>query len=372
MGSDGHPADTGAIGLLSRLVAPYADDWDRTARMPVEVARELGAAGLLCGQVATEYGGRGWDAVADGEVTAYAGQVCSSTRSLMTSQGMVAWALSRWGSDKHRARFLPQLVSGSLAAVALSEEQAGSDLSAIRTGIIVEAGTARISGHKVWVTGAAYADFLLVLGRYGDGTALAMVPADVPGVTVRPRAHPLGCRAAGHSDVYLDDVVLPEWYVLPGAGAPFGLPAQSILLAGRLSVAWGCLGIIRACLRACTRHATTRRQFGERLIDHQLVARRIGDMVAAEQVVLRMCEYAAGCWRDKALELPAAALTAKYEGSTRAAAAAASAIQVLASAVEDGHPVARAHRDAKLMEIIEGSTEMCQLQLAQLACQNWT
>jgi methoxymalonate biosynthesis protein len=364
---------TDPVAALSRLVAGHADDWDRAGRLPTRVARELGAAGVLCAQVPARHGGPGWDAVADGRLTAQAGELCSSTRSLMTSQGMVAWAVTRWGEDRHQARFLPPLTGGSLAGVAFSEEDAGSDLSGVRTEITHEAGRVRVTGRKVWVTGAVYADLVLVLGRYAGGTALVLVPTDAPGVTVLPRPDPVGCRAAGHADVVLDDVLLDEIHLLPGAGAPFGLPAQSVLLAGRISVAWGCLGIIRACLRSTARHAATRRQSGVRLAEHQLVARRLGEMVAAEQAVLRVCEHAAAAWRDGSPDLPAAALVAKHEGATRAAGTASSAMQVLASAAaRDGHPVARAYRDAKLMEIIEGSTEICQLELADAAVREWT
>lgn len=365
--------DTSRAELLIRLVADDASTWDLQARMPVEVARELSAAGILCGQVPGQYGGPGLDATANGRLTADAGELCASTRSLMTSQGMAAWAISRWGAESHRAELLPSLVSGGLAAVAFSEPQAGSDLSAIRTEITAEPGGAVVTGEKVWVTGAAYADLVVVLGRHGDGTALVVVPTNAPGVHIDPCANPVGCRAAGHANIGFDHAVVDERFLLPGAGAPLGILVQSVLSAGRLSVAWGCLGMIRSCLRAAVRHAAERSQFGVRLHDHQLVARRIGEMVAAEQTVLRLCEHASRCWDGSAPGVVSAVLVAKHVAAVQATAVAASAAQVLASAgARDGHPVSRAHRDARLMEVIEGSTEICQLQLADIAVQQWS
>lgn len=364
---EGDPA-AGLASLVTALVSGNADDWDRAGRLPIEVIRGLGAAGALCAQVPSRWGGPGLSAAADGALTAHTGALCASVRSLMTSQGMAAWTLSRWGSAQQRADHLPALVGGALAAVAFSEAQAGSDLSAMTTRIHRVGDTVRVAGEKVWVTGAAYADLVVVFGAYADGAAMVVVPTGTAGVVIRERADPVGCRAAGHADVLLDGVTLDAGGLLPGAGAPLGLLVQSVLAAGRLSVAWGCLGMIRCCLREAVRHATAREQFGVRLIRHQLVARHIGEMHAAEQAVLRLCEHASRCWDARSPEMVTSALVAKHIAATEAARAAGAAAQVLASAgARDGHPVARAHRDAKLMEIIEGSNEICQLQLAEQA-----
>jgi methoxymalonate biosynthesis protein len=359
------PRAKGAELLTALAGADQAEEWDRTGAIPREVVEELSAAGVLCGQVPEEYGGLGLSALDNGLLTAHAGTLCASLRSLMTSQGIAAWTLERWGTAAQRERWLPRLTGGATAAVALSEEGAGSDLSAMRTRVEHEGGTVRLTGTKTWVTGAAYADLIVVFGRYGDGVAAVLVPTDAPGLTIDPVPDPLGCRAAGHSFVHLDGLELDEEVLLPGAGGPLGFVAQSALTYGRLSVAWGCLGMISSCLTAAARHAAVREQFGKPLAQHQLVAGRIGDMVAAEQVATRVCEHAARCWDQGSAELVTAALVAKHVTSTEAARVAASAVQVLGSAgARDGRPVARAYRDAKLMEIIEGTSELCRLELA--------
>ncbi|MET7639873.1 acyl-CoA dehydrogenase family protein [Streptomyces sp. NPDC005438] len=365
------PADDQALGpadLLTRLVAADAGDWDRAGRIPRPVVRALAEAGVLCARVPRKWGGPGLDALADGRLTAHAGTLCASTRSLMTSQSMVAWALTRWGEPEQRQHFLPRLVTGTVAAVAFSEPEAGSDLAAMRTTVQDQGETVRVDGTKVWTTGGTYADLVLVFGRYGDGVAMVLVPTDAPGVHVTRRPHPAGCRAAGHADLTLDGVTVSRNHLLPGAGAPLSFVGQSVLAAGRLSVAWGCLGMIRSCLREAVQHARTREQFGQPLIRHQLVARHIGQTRALEQSVLRLCEHASGRWDQAAPDMFDAALVAKHVGAGAATSAASSAAQVLASAgADEQHPVARAVRDAKLMEIIEGSNEICQLQLAEQA-----
>ncbi len=141
-----------------------------------------------------------------------------------------------------------------------------------------------------------------------------------------------------------------------------------MLTYGRISVGWGCVGILRACLTAATRHARSRNQFGKPLAEHQLVARHLAELFLAEQVATRMCEHASRCWDLGSPDLHVAAVAAKQIAARNATRAAATAVQVLASAgAVDGTPVARAYRDAKLMEIIEGSTEISQLLLAEHA-----
>jgi methoxymalonate biosynthesis protein len=133
-------------------------------------------------------------------------------------------------------------------------------------------------------------------------------------------------------------------------------------------VAWGCVGILRACLTATTAHARTRRQFGKPLAEHQLIARHLAELLTAEQIAARACEHASDCWDRGSPDMVVSTVLAKYVSSTHAARGGAAAVQVLASAgAQDGHAVARAYRDAKLMEIIEGSNEICQLILAQHA-----
>jgi alkylation response protein AidB-like acyl-CoA dehydrogenase len=353
---------------ITDLVGERAEVWDREGRLPVELLRDLGARGLLCAQAPAEFGGLGWASQDNGAFTAHVGSLCSSLRSVMTSQGMAAWTVQRLGTVDQHARWLPRLTGGELAAVAFSEPDAGSDLSTMKTRIEVDGDSVVVHGQKVWITVADYADLLVVFGRCPGGAAAVVVPAATPGVRVERVADPLGCRAAGHANVRLDAVRLPVANVLGGAGVPLPLLVTSALSYGRFSVAWGCVGILRACLAATTRHATNRVQSGSALAEHQLVAGHLADLFVAEQVATRVCEHASRCWDDGSPEVVTAVVTAKHVGATQAARGAATAVQVLASAgSRDGNVVARAYRDAKLMEIIEGSNEICRLVLARHA-----
>jgi alkylation response protein AidB-like acyl-CoA dehydrogenase len=358
----------GEQALVAELVGDQAGRWDVAGELPVELLRKLGAHGVLCAEVPASYGGPGATSQHNGELTAFAGSLCSSLRSVMTSQGMAAWAIQRLGDREQRRRYLAELTSGQLAAVAFSEPEAGSDLSALRTQIRPDGDSVVVHGEKVWITGARYADLLVVLGRQDRDAAFVVVPASAPGVHLEQIADPLGCRAAGHCHVRLDNVTLPASSVLGGGGQSLPLLFTTALSYGRISVAWGCTGIIRACLSAATAHARRREQSGKPIAQHQLVARHLAELLIAEQVSTRVCEHASQHWQSASPDLVVASVLAKHVSAGQAARSAATAVQVLGSAgAQDGHVVARAYRDAKLMEIIEGTNEICQLILAQHA-----
>jgi methoxymalonate biosynthesis protein len=352
--------------FVAELVGDEPAGWDVLGEIPVELLRKLGTKGILCAAVPVAYGGLGASSQDNGELTAYVGSMCSSLRSVMTSQGIAAWSVQRFGDREQRSRYLADLTGGRLAAVGFSEPGAGSDLSAMQTEISISGDSVVVSGQKIWVTGARYADLLVILGRYGDSGAFVVVPADAQGVEIMPVPDPMGCRAAGHSNIRLDNVRLPARSVLGGGGQSLPLLFTTALSYGRMSIGWGCTGIVRACLSTATSHAKHRKQAGTRLADHQLVARHLAEILIAEQVSTRMCEHASQAWDSSSPDMAIASLLAKHVSAGHAARSASAAVQVLASAgAQDGHVVARAYRDAKMMELIEGSNEICQLVLAQ-------
>lgn len=351
---------------VTELVGDQASHWDRTGLIPHELLRKMSARGLLCGQVPEEYGGLGQTSAQGGEFTAHVGSLCSSLRSVMTSQGMAAWAIQRLSDSEQHTDLLGGLVQGRLGAVGFSEAEAGSDVSAMSTTIRPDGDEVVVNGTKVWVTAAHYADELTVFGRYEKGGAAVVIPADTPGVTVERVPDPLGCRAAGHSTIRLEDVRVPAYRVLGGAGMPLSMLVTLVLTYGRMSVGWGCVGILRGCLSAAGAHARSRRQFGKALGEHQLVGRHLAELLVSEQTATRACEHASALWDSNSPDAVTATVLAKHVGATHAARGAATAVQVLASAGADNSAlVARAYRDAKLMEIIEGSNELCQVMLAE-------
>ena len=152
----------------------------------MDVVRALNTAGLLAPQIPTGYGGAGWSSLDSGEFTAQVGSLCSSLRSVMTSQAMAAWTIERLADRAQARSLLPRLAATDTAAVAFSEPQAGSDLSAMTTTVTMTGDTLRLDGHKVWVTAADHADLLLVFARLGDQGAVGGGAPGHPGGTGAP------------------------------------------------------------------------------------------------------------------------------------------------------------------------------------------
>lgn len=361
-------ARAGFRAFADRHVRPHADRFDQEEALPPELFRALAEAGHLGALVSRDHGGTGMDAVDFGFLNEEVGAACSSARSVLTVHGMVCQALMAWGTPAQKERWLPDLASGRrLGAFALTEPAVGSDARRVETTATPDGDGWVLEGEKNWVTCGQVADLLLVLARHGEGAVALLVPTDLPGLVRTPLRGMLGTRAAMLARVRLEGCRVPADHVLARPG--FGFPViTSALDLGRYSVAWGCVGIARACLEASSRYAHERHQFGRPLEEHQLVARKLADMVTGVRAARLLC-LQAGVSRDAGD--PGAVLdtlVAKYHASTTAMAAASDAVQIHgARGCSSDYPVARYLRDAKTMEIIEGATEIQQTLIARHA-----
>jgi glutaryl-CoA dehydrogenase (non-decarboxylating) len=355
--------------FVDREVAPHAGAWDRAAETPASALRALAAAGYLGAVVPGEYGGAGMDAVRFGLLNEELGRACSSLRSLLTVHSMVCHAITRRGAPALRDRWLPGLASGAvLGAFALSEPDAGSDPAAMRTVAEPDGDGFRLYGRKSWTTYARVADVFLVFARAAEQPMGFLVEAGTPGVRVEP-VEVTGTRASMVGDVVLDGCRVPAANRVGGRGFGLGIALDALEL-GRYSVAWGCVGIVRACLDASLDFAAARLQGGSPIAEHQLVQRMLANM-ATELRAARLLCLRAGALRDRGD--PQAAMecfVAKYFASTAATRAALSAVQIHgARGCTPAYPVERYLRDTRVMEIIEGSTQVQQVAIARFAVQ---
>ncbi|MFG1840359.1 acyl-CoA dehydrogenase family protein [Micromonospora sp. NPDC049175] len=350
-------------------VRSAAAGWDRTGALPSAVVAEAGAAGLLARDLPRRYGGAGASPEALGEATARIGAVCSSLRALLTVQGMVAAALARWGSADQRERWLPALATGArVAGFAATEEGAGTELSAVATSIEPVGDSVRVTGRKQWVTFGATADLLLVIGRLGGAPAAVLVEGDRPGLRREPVRGQLGLRAAQVAHLDLDGVRVPRSHLVAPAGFGLSHVAGTALDHGRYTVAWGCVGMARACQRAATGHAVDRTQGEVRLADHQVVRAMLGRGHVAVTAAEQLCRHAARLRAARDPDAVAGTVLAKYAASRAAAQVSRDAVQVHGAAGCDADSlVGRFLRDATVMRIIEGSDEVSELHLADHA-----
>jgi glutaryl-CoA dehydrogenase (non-decarboxylating) len=347
-------------------VAPAAARSDADERIPDSLVRRLAAQGYLAATVPTEHGGSGMDAVTFGLLNEELGRACSSTRTLLTVHSMVCRALARWGRLDQRLHWLPRLAAGDMvAAFCLTEPGAGSDASAVETTAERIGDRYRLAGHKRWISFGQIASLFLVFARCEGRPVALLVERGTPGLTVTPIRGVLGTRASMLAEIDLDGCEVAAENLVGGVGFGIDAVAAAALDLGRYSVAWGCVGIAQACLDACLTYAGERATFGSLIRDHQLVQRMITDIAVGTRAARLLC-LAAGARRER--QDPQAVvdtMVAKYFAAGAAVRAATDAVQIHgANGCHADSPIQRLFRDAKIMEIIEGSTQLSQVAIA--------
>lgn len=354
--------------FADEAVRPHADRFDREEILPRALIDAMAERGYLGAAVPAEWGGAGLDPVAVGCLHEAVGGACSSARSLLTVHGMVCHAILRCGSAALRERWLPALAGGhALGAFAVTEPAVGSDAQSVETTAVADGDDWIVHGRKKWITFGEIANLFLILARSGEQPVALLVEADRAGVSRAPLRGMLGTRASMLAEVAFDGCRVPAANMLGRPGFGFGVIGEA-LDVGRFSVAWGCVGIGQACLEASERYSRERRQFGKPIGDHQLVQRMLADMITGVRAARLLCLQAATSRARGDAATVMDTLVAKYYASTMAMRAASDAVQIHgANGCSPDYPVARYLRDAKTMEIIEGSTEIQQILIARHA-----
>jgi glutaryl-CoA dehydrogenase (non-decarboxylating) len=347
-------------------IVPYADCYDREERTPHELTRKLAQQGYLGAVLPTEWGGSGMDMITLGVLHEEIGYGCSSVRSLLTVHSMVSYALLKWGSKELKAKWLPLLASGEcLGAFALSEPDVGSDAKSIETTATLQGDQYVLRGRKKWITYGQIADVFLLFAHIDGKISAFLVERDTPGLSIIPITGMLGTRASMLAELHLQDCVIAKGNLIGGRGFGLASVATSALDIGRYSVACGSVGIAQASLDASITFSSTRKQYGVLLKEHQLIQQMLTNMITNVKAARLLC-YQAGYLKD--CGDPATILEtfiAKYFASSTALKAANDAVQIHgALGCSSEHSVQRFLRDAKIMEIIEGSTQIQQINIA--------
>ena len=350
-------------------IAPRAAEFDRQETMPRQYIEGLAESGYLATHIPREYGGRGLDMISYGLLHEELGRACSSTRTLLTVHDMVAEVILKIGSEKLRRRWLPELASGRLlAAFALTEPEVGSDASAIRSTAVRNGKGYLLSGQKRWISFGQLTDLFLVVARLGDDGPLGgfLIGRDAPGLTIKPMRGLLGLRGSMLAELQFEACPVRDDARIGPANMSSGLLVGTALHLGRYGVACGCVGIGESCMQASFRYSAARTQFGLPLEQHQLIQRMLTNMVADVSAARLLCLEAGHLQQARDAQAIRATLIAKYFASRMANRVASDAVQIHgASGVSDTRPIERHFRDARIMEIIEGSRQIQQITIAK-------
>lgn len=342
-------------------IRPHARRFDAEQRLSSDLAHRIGGRGLLIGD--------GLDALSLGLLHETVGAVCASTRSLLTVQGMVAAAIRRWGSATQRERWLPALANGTtVAAFALSEPDAGSDACSLQCTAHADGEGFRLHGVKTWISFAEIAGLILLIARLDGQLTAFLVERDTAGLTVEPIRGLLGARASMLGTMRFEACHVPASARIGGVGFGFAAVAATALDYGRYSVAWGSTGAAGACLEAAITHARERKQFGKPLAEQALVQRLLTRMVVQVQSARLLCARAGWLRQNQHPAAVSETSLAKYQATVCASAVATDALQLLGARGIGGEAdVERHFRDARVMELIEGSTQIQEIVLGARA-----
>ena len=362
-------------------VAPHAARWDEEHTFPVHLVPRMGDLGLFGLVAPEEYGG------ADGDFTSLCvaieelGRVDQSIGiTLSAGVGLGINPILAFGTAEQKERWLPDLVAGrTLAAFGLTEPEAGSDAGATRTRARIDGGEWVVDGAKAFITnsGTSVTSVVTVTARTGeraDGRpeiSAVMIPAGTPGLTVDPPYRKLGWHASDTHGLSFADCRVPEANLLGERGRGFS-QFLATLDDGRIAISALALGLAQACLEACTAQASNRLAFGRPIGVNQGVSFAVADLAVAVEAA-RLLTYRAAWLKDEQLagrrsssEVKQAAAVAKLHTSTAAVDATRVATQVFGgSGFIEEYPVARFYRDAKILEIGEGTSEVQRMVIAR-------
>ncbi len=342
---------------------PHARRIDEECEFRRDAVRELAAAGLLGGPIATEFGGQAWSPMQIALANEEVGAVCANTRGFMAVQtGLVAQCIERFGDAAQKKAWLGKLCAGAaIGCFALTEENAGSDVAALACHARRAGDGYTLHGHKIWITNGGVADVAIVFAtidktRGRDGITAFLVPTARAGLSrARMPGKEMGHRGSDHAALTFADFAASAHEVLGGEGQGFKV-AMGGLNAGRLSVAAGAVGIHRAALAASLAFTTTRQQFGKPIAHFQMVQERLADMAVALHAARALVWRCAGL-RAKGHETPSDLAVAKLFATEAAARAADVAIQLHGGrGYTSAYPVERLLRDVTALRIYEGTS----------------
>lgn len=352
-------------------IAPHAATWDRDHHFPVEVVRAMGELGLFGIPFPEEHGGGGGDLTMLCIAIEELARVDHSMAiTLEAGVGLGANPIHRFGTDEQKQRWLPDLCAGrALGGFGLTEPEAGSDAGGTRTTASLDeaAGEWVIDGEKAFITnsGSEITSLVTVTARTGPGEISAIVvPSGTPGFEVQPAYRKLGWHASDTHGLTFTACRVPEGHLLGPRGRGFAQFLE-ILDEGRIAISALAVGCIQACLEHSLAYAQDRQAFGRPIGANQGVAFQVADLAVMAETA-RLLTYQAAWLHDTGRPYKQAAAMAKLHTTEAAVSATRIATQVFGGyGFIDETPVARFYRDAKILEIGEGTSEIQRLVISR-------
>jgi acyl-CoA dehydrogenase len=340
--------------------------------IPPEIIAEMREMGLFGLTIPEQYGGIGLNVEEEVQIVMSLCNASPAFRSLVgTNNGIGSLGIVLAGNTVQKDEWLPRLASGEvIASFALTEPDAGSDAGSVRTKADKVDGGWILNGAKRYITNSALAGVFTVFARSNQavkgakGVSAFLVPAGTPGLTVGPSEKKMGQQGAHIHEVYFEDCRISDSALLGETGGGFGI-AMRILARGRLHIAAVCCGLAERAIEEGLKYALERKQFGQRIADFQLIQAMLADS-KADWLAGRELVLATARGRDRGEDVDMQASAAKMFCSEMVGRATDRAVQILGGAgYLKAFPVERLYRDARILRIYEGTTQVQQLVIAK-------
>ncbi|HBV97272.1 MAG: acyl-CoA dehydrogenase [Peptococcaceae bacterium BICA1-7] len=352
-------------------IAPGATERDKTGEIPLDIISKMGEMGLMGLPIAEQYGGAGADSISYLLATEEISRACASLG--LTYDAHIALGMAPiyyFGTEEQKNRYLPELCSGQyLGSMGLTEPEAGTDSGNTKTTAVPDGDGWVINGSKCFITNSRYSRVVTVTaitdkGKGTRGISTFLVPVSAPGFDIISGYEKLGMNSSNTNELIFDNVRVPGENLLGPLNNGFR-QLMKVLDGGRLAVAAICVGIAQACLDASVKYARERVQFGQSISKFQAIQFKLADMKMNIEVGRNM--YLKGGWlKDSARPYTQEAAIAKLFCSEMATRAALEAIQIHGGyGYIKEFPVERYLRDAKLLEIGEGTSEVQRILIAR-------
>ncbi|WP_409305670.1 acyl-CoA dehydrogenase [Peribacillus sp. SCS-155] len=362
--------------FAEKEIKPIAIELDEKSKFAEDAFKKMGELGLLGIPFPEEYGGSGGDTVSYAIAVEEIGKACGGTGlSYAAAVSLGASPIYYFGTEEQKRRFLVPLAKGeSLASFGLTETNAGSDAGGTRTRAVLDGDEYVINGEKCWITNAGYASVITVTAVSGKDErgrniiSAFLVPVDTPGLTINCSYEKMGVRASNTCEIILKDVRVPKENILGDPEKGFKQFLYT-LDGGRISIAALAVGLAQAAFERSLAYSKQREQFGQPISNFQAIQFKLADM-AMEIELARNMVYKAACLKDNKKPFTKESAYAKLFASEMAFRACNQAIQIHGgSGYMREYEVERYLRDAKLLEIGEGTSEIQRVVIArQLGC----
>ena len=345
-------------------IRPNMKKWDDEEYFPVETMKKLGELGLLGIFIPEKYGGSGFSYFEYATALIELGKVCGGIGlSVAAHNSLCVGHIYYHGSEEQKLKYLPKLVSGDwIGAWALTESNTGSDAMRMKTTAVKDGTDWILNGTKNWITHGLSGDVLVVLVRTGElldsnGITAFIVEKGTPGFSAVKIKDKLGVRASETAELIFDNVRIPHENVIGEVGMGFK-QAMQVLDGGRISIASLSCGIARGAYEASLKYSKEREQFGQAIGQFQAIGFKLADM-ATEVIAAELLTFQAAYRKNNNLPLSKEGAFAKYYASEVAVKCGNEAVQIMgAYGYTKEYPAEKFLRDAKLMTIGEGTSEI--------------